>query len=386
MTALSASSATPSAISSLLAELEIHLPPDRSSLVVDHFFYDELSAPEQHDVLVLPRPGPIRPDVVNYFGGESGKQEILAFPRGIGQILGDESPLLAPVVRAPSTAYAYNPKDDATTVEEPFATGQQLSLVSTLQARNSARFVVLGSVEMLENTWFDAQVKSSSGVDSKGKPVKKQATANRAFAKEISAWVFREIGVLKVGRVEHHLDVDGKKEASRNATNPKIYRVKNDAVSTRAISSNRIQLTHIQTFSIELSEYSYDHYRPFNPPVEDEVQLEFTMLSPFHRLSLKPSETTANSTIFTASFTLPDQHGIFAFRVNYKRPFLTSVDEKRTVTVRHFAHDEWPRSWCISGAWVWIAGIWTTIGAWLIFVALWLYSAPPRNVGEKKLQ
>ena len=393
MTALSASSPTPSAISSLLSELEIHLPPDRSSLVVDHFVYDELSAPEQHDVLVLPRPGPIRPDVTNYFGGESSKEEVLAFPHGVGQTLGDESPLLAPVVRAPSTAYVYNPKDDAATVEEPFATGQQLSLVSTLQARNSARFVVLGSAEMLENTWFDAQVKSSSGVDSKGKAVRKQATANRAFAKEISAWAFREIGVLKVGRVEHHLDVDGKKEHSRNATNgitadsnPKIYRVKNDAVSTRVVSSNPMQLTNIQTFSIELSEYSYDHYRPFNPPADDEVQLEFTMLSPFHRLNLKPSETTANSTIFTAGFTLPDQHGIFAFRVNYKRPFLTSVDEKRTVTVRHFAHDEWPRSWRISGAWVWIAGIWTTIGAWLIFVALWLYSAPPRNVGEKKLQ
>jgi len=100
------------------------------------------------------------------------------------------------------------------------------------------------------------------------------------------------------------------------------------------------------------------------------------MLSPFHRLTLAPTSQTANSTVYAASFKLPDQHGIFNFRVNYKRPFYTNVDEKRTVTVRHFAHDEWPRSWKISGAWVWIAGIWVTVAGWLAFVGLWLWSEP----------
>ncbi len=115
------------------------------------------------------------------------------------------------------------------------------------------------------------------------------------------------------------------------------------------------------------------------------MQLEFSMLSPFHRLNLDPSTTKTNSTIFTTSFTLPDQHGIFAFRVNYKRPFLSGVDEKRTVTVRHFAHDEWPRSWRISGAWVGVASVWTTVVAWIAFVALWLFCAPTRGAGGKKL-
>lgn len=113
------------------------------------------------------------------------------------------------------------------------------------------------------------------------------------------------------------------------------------------------------------------------------------MLSPFHRLTLTPlppSPTHPNSTIFSADFRLPDQHGIFNFRVNYKRAFLTSLDEKREVTVRHFAHDEWPRSWRISGAWTWIAGIWVTVAGWLVFVALWLYSAPAgrQAAGQKK--
>ena len=141
----------------------------------------------------------------------------------------------------------------------------------------------------------------------------------------------------------------------------------------------------MQTFSIELSEYYYDHLRPLTVPESDALQLEFTMLSPFHRLSLHLVSQTPNSTIFGTSFTLPDQHGIFTFRVNYKRPFLTNVHEKRTVTVRHFAHDEWPRSWRISGGWVWIAGIWVTVAGWLAFIALWLWSEPAyeRSKGKK---
>lgn len=138
-----------------------------------------------------------------------------------------------------------------------------------------------------------------------------------------------------------------------------------------------VSITDIaQTYSIEMSEYSWDRLIPFTADPDDALQLEFSMLSPFHRLSLTPSISTANSTTYTTSFVLPDQHGIFNFKINYKRPFLSNVDEKNTVTVRHFAHDEWPRSWTISGAWPWIAGIGVTVTGWVAFVALWLWSAP----------
>lgn len=108
------------------------------------------------------------------------------------------------------------------------------------------------------------------------------------------------------------------------------------------------------------------------------------MLSPFHRLPLKATSHTPNSTIYSVSFTCPDQHGIFAFNVNYKRPFLTNLEVKKEVTVRHFAHDEWPRSWMISGGWVWIAGVWMTIAGWVGFVALWLWCEPPYDAARGK--
>jgi oligosaccharyltransferase complex subunit beta len=169
--------------------------------------------------------------VRNFFKGEGKGGEYIAFPRGVGQTLGNDSPLLTPVLRAPRTAYSYNPKDDVEGVEDPFAVGQQLSLVSVMQARNSARFTVIGSAEMLEDKWFDVKVKPSVGMQDVNKNTKEVKASNRAFAKEISGWTFNEIGVLKVGQIEHHLSDDSSRLSDVNVTNPKIYRVKNKVVS-----------------------------------------------------------------------------------------------------------------------------------------------------------
>lgn len=142
----------------------------------------------------------------------------------------------------------------------------------------------------------------------------------------------------------------------------------------------------IQSYNISLSEYIWDHWTPYTHPTSDALQLEFTMLSPFHRLNLTPISSTSTSTTYGTSFVLPDQHGIFSFRVNYKRPLLTSVDEKRQVSVRHFAHDEWPRSYVISGAWPWLSGIGATVVGWLFFCAIWVYSQSVERKGVKKTQ
>lgn len=110
------------------------------------------------------------------------------------------------------------------------------------------------------------------------------------------------------------------------------------------------------------------------------------MLSPFHRLALspEPARSTPTSAAYSVSFKLPDQHGIFNLKVNYKRPFLSNVEEKNTVSVRHMAHNEWPRSFVISGAWPWISGIGVTVAGWIAFCGLWMYSAPTDKRKESK--
>ena len=222
---LSSESGTPSAVASLLLEFDISLSPDKNSVVVDHFNYDTVSAGDKHDVLLVNRPGSLRSDVANFFGGEG----VLALPRPVGQTLGNASPLLAPILKAPATAYAYNPKEEGESVEEPFATGSQLALVSAMQARNSARFAVLGSLEMLQDQWFGASVKSP-GSKSNTK------TVNQEFARQLTEWTFKEVGVLKVFGIQHHeVSTSTKPTANKTAIgelNPEIYRIKNDVVCT----------------------------------------------------------------------------------------------------------------------------------------------------------
>lgn len=218
--ALSAAQSAPTSLVSLLLELDIHLPPDRQGLVVDHFNYDVSSAPEKHDVLLLPAPGALRPDIKDFFSPVSTDGGLIAFPNGMGQTLGPGA-LLTPILRAPSTAYSYNPKEQAESLDDLFASGSQLSLVTAMQARNSARFTVVGSADMLSDKWFDAKVKK---VGEK----KEVSTLNREFAKLLSGWTFKETGVLRVNWIEHHLN----EPAQGNASNPKLYRIKNDVVGS----------------------------------------------------------------------------------------------------------------------------------------------------------
>jgi oligosaccharyltransferase complex subunit beta len=164
----------------------------------------------------------LRPDVKNYFGGDG----VLAIPRAVGQSLGNDSPLLAPILTAPKTAYSYNPKEEGESVEDLFASGGQLALITAMQARNSARFTVLGSLEMLEDKWFEANVKGAQG--------KSKKTVNKEFAKQLSAWAFKETGVLKVGKLDHYEIVQslrkGQIASQVGELNPEIYRIKTEVV------------------------------------------------------------------------------------------------------------------------------------------------------------
>jgi hypothetical protein len=62
----------------------------------------------------------------------------------------------------------------------------------------------------------------------------------------------------------------------------------------------------VQHFQVEISEWKENYLAPFVPEKGDNIQLEFSMLSPFHRLNLSPISQTANSTIFGVAFKTPD--------------------------------------------------------------------------------
>ncbi|KAM0549885.1 hypothetical protein ACHAPJ_009132 [Fusarium lateritium] len=350
---MSSTHAVPTSLVSVLSELDVSLPAERTGKVVDHFAYDAVSAAETHDVLVLEAPRNVRPGLKDYFEIPGA---FISVPHAVGHTLGS-GPLLTPILRAPPTAYSYNPKEQTDTIDadDLFAAGKQLGLVSVFQARNSARFTIVGSAEMLQDKAYETKVTRQGG--------KALFPANREFVNSLSAWTFKELGVLRVNKIEHRLQGD-------NETNPGLYRIKNDV-----------------TYTISISEYAWSNWQPFRLPEGDSLQLEFSMLSPFHRIKLNPVQENEHETVFSTDFVLPDQHGIFNFKVNYKRPFLTNVEEKNTVSVRHLAHDEFPRSYVINGAWPGLTGIWATIIGFLAFSIVWMYSQPVKTpTGAKKTQ
>lgn len=112
------------------------------------------------------------------------------------------------------------------------------------------------------------------------------------------------------------------------------------------------------------------------------------MLDPHLRLPLKPitpvpstnpestgltSTQSKVSTTYSATFRLPDRHGVFSFLVDFRRPRLgwSYVREKTVVPVTPPRHNEYPRF--ITGASVYYYGgaLSTSVG-FLVFVFIWL--------------
>lgn len=76
------------------------------------------------------------------------------------------------------------------------AAGHQLALVSAMRARNGARAVLAGSLEMLSNAFLSP-------------PAHWEPTANAALAGALSRWVLHKAGELRVGALSHSKQLQG---------------------------------------------------------------------------------------------------------------------------------------------------------------------------------
>ncbi|KAK7205136.1 Dolichyl-diphosphooligosaccharide--protein glycosyltransferase subunit WBP1 [Myxozyma melibiosi] len=319
-------------------QLDVFLP-FRDTKLVDHFSYDKEASPLLHDALVLSPNSLLAPEIVSPTADDASK--LLYYPGGSAFSLGNNQ-LLVPVLAAPETAYIYDPAEEATKSETPFATGSQAFLVASLQTRKNTRVTFVASNLLFTNDAFT-----------------KPDSFNRAFAAQLSAWTFAEKSVLRLESVTHRL-------VNSSELNPSIYRVKNEI-----------------EYEVELSRFTDGKWAPF---YASDVQLEFTMLDPYYRLTLIPSSSSPSAQTYTTSFIAPDQHGMFSFVLNYKRPGLSFVEDKRVVTLRHFGHNEFARSFEIPNAWPYATSIFVVVAAWLLFVALWMFSANSESPSVKKTQ
>ncbi|CAG8445647.1 3686_t:CDS:2 [Ambispora leptoticha] len=310
---------------------------DRETSVIDHFNYDESDSDGKHTLLVLD-------DKKGGFSNNSiilSKETLEGPPvlyKGIGHKIGT-IPLLTRIAWITSdTAYSYETKDGQVADQDPFIFGNEISLVSVLQARNNARVAFVGSLELFQDRY--------------------PKSGNQALIDDLIKWTFQEKGVLRVTSRRHHQE--GEIEPLET------YRIKDHIV-----------------YSIEISEYVDDKWHPFNGT---DVQLEVIMLDPYIRRTLTPLEIQPEghqySRIFETHLQLPDVYGVFKFKVNYKRPGYSYIVDSVTVAVRPFRHNEYPRF--ILSAYPYYASAASMSVGFLVFSAVWIFNKDTSAKKEDK--
>jgi oligosaccharyltransferase complex subunit beta len=325
--AITTPKSVPESLRDFAGELDIHISP-RGYRIVDHFRSADEDNDFDHTKLTLDQSSLKAP-----------KSVVKSFPRhfqGHAAFLGNNE-LVIPLLTAPSTSYVYDAREDDDTgvAEKLWVSGTQAHLAAGLQSRGNARFVWVGSGDLFADGNEDAE-----------------------FVSELSQWVFQEKSVLRSNWARHR-DL-----GAPDVLMPHLYKVSGDAL-----------------YEISISEWNGAKWTPFHG---DDVQLEFIMLDPYYRILLKENSTDIDSTVYSASFKLPDQYGMFTFKTSYMRPGLSFLEESQVVTVRHTANDEWPRSWEITNSWVYLTSASCVVVAWLVFVVLYLYTGGSNPFDSEK--
>jgi len=312
--------------------------------VIDHHLFDRLSDTGAHTRIIS-----------SEFSSQTAIIESVSDApvlfEGIGHAT-TKNPLCMRILSAPSAAYSYERAAESGKIkpmdEDPVIAGTEIGLVSATQALNNARAVFIGSLAFFSDEFFDASVEVAPIKD--GELKRYERTANKVLAQELSSWAFQEKSVLKAIGARHFHTSTGLK--------PDYYSVSEGI-----------------TFELDTAEYRDGAWRTF---VADDVQLEFTMLDPYVRITMTPKTSGSDEfTTLVANFTAPDTHGMFTFRVNYKRFGKSYLLFEEVVSVRPLRHDEFPRF--LSIAWPYYVSAGSMTVAFVVFSAVWMWNREPNS-------
>lgn len=237
--------------------------------------------------------------------------------------------LLFPIIKGSKTSFTADIEADAISQDKTWTFGEQGFVAAGFQGLNNARLVWVGAEALLND--------------------------------ELLKWAFQKKGVLKLQYVQHY---KADEPSVGSANNNTLYRIKDQVIYVAGVS--------------ELVDGKWVPFDAGNG--DNRLQLAFKMLDPYQRLTLQFLGPTAanheqalDSNAFFANFTVPDQHGMFTFELDYKRVGLSYLLDKRIVAVRHLANDEYKRSWDISNSWLYVASAGIVVLAWFLFVVNFIY-------------
>ncbi|WFC99530.1 oligosaccharyl transferase glycoprotein complex, beta subunit [Malassezia yamatoensis] len=352
---------------------------ERDTMLVDHFGYDQKQDHGDHTAVLVGGKrtnfnagGASNPQVFRESTLNALQSQPFIF-RGLAHWVGP-NPLAFALLTPPATAY----ESEVPTIKqtdgryqasgisnlEPLSDVQNLltgfdasspdaqaALASAIQLRaNSARVVFLGSVEMLQNHLFGDVSQD----------------VQRAVVEDIAAWTFQESGVLRLQSSHHYRmranDADNRPDYEEEVgIATKMYRIKD----------------HVH-YTLELQQLQGDRW--VAAPTDLDIQLAVTMLDPYITLPLK-AHSDGNVARYEGQFRLPDRHGVFTLRVNWKRHGWTYILAEDTIPVRPYNHDEYPRM--LSSSWPYLAGAFSTMLGFAVFTYFWM-ALPVEKLGKKK--
>lgn len=323
---LAADSNASDLIRNIAAECGVDFDEDPSAVVIDHTSYAVSETEGEHTLIAAD--DFIQSDVI--LGSKKIEAPVLF--EGIAHSMNPGNSLVLKVLSASSSSYSANPTSKLSS--PPSLSGTAISLVSVVQARNNARIMISGSLEMFGNRLF------RSGVQKSGSLHKYEKSGNEQFITELSKWIFHERGHLKAVHVKHN--------KVGETEEPPIYRINDDL-----------------EFSVEVFEWSGSSWVPY---VANDVQVQFYMMSPYVLKTL----STNQKGLYHTSFKVPDVYGVFQFKVEYQRLGYTSISLAKQIPVRPFRHNEYERS--ITTAFPYYGASFSTMAGFFIFSIIYLYN------------
>jgi oligosaccharyltransferase complex subunit beta len=241
--------------------------------------------------------------------------------RGIGHSLDESNILGIKVLRGNPTSYSVNVKHMLD--RSPEKNSVNKLLVSVLQARNNARILISGSIDMFSNMFFRKKQTSSNSY-----------VGNELFCEELSKWAFGESGILRFRDIVHH-------KSDGNSRDSLLYeKEKSDLPKTLypdpELNRNSLvyRIKDEIIFSMIVEEYFNNTWIPFSA---NDMQLELVMLDPYVRKNMSSDPTTGK---FESILVAPDNYGIFKFRFLYRRIGYSVLHSETQVSIRPFNHDE----------------------------------------------
>ncbi|KAM7539078.1 hypothetical protein Aperf_G00000051454 [Anoplocephala perfoliata] len=269
---------------------------ESQSYVIDHYNYDQMDDGD-HTLIIADSENAINVPVIT--GGF--KNPVLY--RGVGISSDSSNPLLIDILHGSATSYSYDPRKPIS--QYPTTVGKNTQLVIGLQARNNARVLLTGSIEMFSNAFY------SSPVVNKVTGKRYDISGNAEFADHLLRWTFHESGDLRVANVSHHKVGESFPRREYTITDEIVYKIDIEEKDVNGV------------------------WRDY---VAKDVQLELIRIDPFIRRNLEFKDHS-----YEMQMKLPDVYGVFKLVVDYDRVGYTSVFSATQISVRPFTHTQYER-------------------------------------------